>query len=315
MNKKRNTGWKPDYKLQFSPIFSDPFNFIKIFKYLFFYPGLIVPWNLFFLLLSVITLYLLTPEIENFYNFNYKLYLIIFFRNLILIVCIWGFMHFLLYNLKIQNEEYKYNSEFPKSKNKVFLFNNQTYDNIFFTIFSGVPIWTAYEYLAYYCFANDYFQSISLVSNPIYTIFLIVLFIPIYHEIHFYLIHRLIHIKSIYKYVHYVHHKNINPGPWSGLAMHPIEHILYFSGVLIFLLIPSHPLLVVFFITRASIGPALTHSGFDKIVIKDNKFLEAGHYQHYLHHKYFNCNFGDIIIPIDKWFGTFNDGSAEIKNK
>ena len=32
-------------------------------------------------------------------------------------------------------------------------------------------------------------------------------------------------------------------------------------------------------------------------------------------HKYFNCNFGDIIIPIDKWFGTFNDGSAEIKNK
>ena len=26
-------------------------------------------------------------------------------------------------------------------------------------------------------------------------------------------------------------------------------------------------------------------------------------------------NFGDIIIPIDKWFGTFNDGSMETRKK
>jgi hypothetical protein len=36
--------------------------------------------------------------------------------------------------------------------------------------------------------------------------------------------------------------QNDNPGPWSGLAMHPIEHVIYFSVVLIHFIVPSHPL-------------------------------------------------------------------------
>ena len=31
----------------------------------------------------------------------------------------------------------------------------------------------------------------------------------------------------------------------------------------------------------------------------------------YLHHKYFDCNYGGEIIPLDKWFGSFFDGSSE----
>jgi len=30
---------------------------------------------------------------------------------------------------------------------------------------------------------------------------------------------------------------------------------------------------------------------------------------HYLHHRYFNANYGCGIVPIDKWVGTFYDGS------
>ena len=29
---------------------------------------------------------------------------------------------------------------------------------------------------------------------------------------------------------------------------------------------------------------------------------------HYLHHRYFECNYGEATIPLDKWFGTFRDG-------
>ena len=33
---------------------------------------------------------------------------------------------------------------------------------------------------------------------------------------------------------------------------------------------------------------------------------------HYLHHRYFEVNYGgDGRVPIDKWFGTFHDGSPE----
>ena len=185
MYKKRNIGWKPNYKLQFSPFFSEPLNLVKIFKYLFYYPGLILPWNLVFLLISVVLFYFLTPEIKNFNTFSFETFLYLFIRNLFLIITIWGSLHYVLYKIKIQNIDYKYNAEFPKSNNKAFLFKNQTFDNIFLTIFSGVPIWTSYEYLAFYCFSNNFFQTISLESNPIYSILLIILFIPIFHELHF----------------------------------------------------------------------------------------------------------------------------------
>ena len=33
------------------------------------------------------------------------------------------------------------------------------------------------------------------------------------------------------------------------------------------------------------------------------------YYIHYLHHKYFEVNYGDGLIPLDRWFGTFHDGS------
>ena len=97
---------------------------------------------------------------------------------------------------------------------------------------------------------------------------LLVLFflVPIIRDIHFYLTHRLLHTKFFYKIAHKVHHHNVNPGPWSGLAMHPVEHVIYFSGILIHWIIPSHPLIALWHIFHAGIAPHAGHSGFDKIV-------------------------------------------------
>ena len=33
-------------------------------------------------------------------------------------------------------------------------------------------------------------------------------------------------------------------------------------------------------------------------------------YAHYLHHKYFEVNYADGGVPLDRWFGTFHDGTA-----
>ena len=48
--------------------------------------------------------------------------------------------------------------------------------------------------------------------------------------------HRLLHWKPLYKHVHYLHHKNVNPNPWSGMAMHPVEIVIYLSvaGLLLY---------------------------------------------------------------------------------
>ena len=34
-------------------------------------------------------------------------------------------------------------------------------------------------------------------------------------------------------------------------------------------------------------------------------------YAHYLHHKHFEVNYGDGLVPLDKLFGTWHDGSPE----
>ena len=46
----------------------------------------------------------------------------------------------------------------------------------------------------------------------------------------------------LYRHVHSFHHKSYNPGPWSSLSMHPVEHCFYFSLTFIILAMPVHPL-------------------------------------------------------------------------
>ena len=104
-------------------------------------------------------------------------------------------------------------------------------------------------------------------------------------------------------HVQYLHHLNKNPGPWSGLSMHPVEHLLYFSVVLIHFVVPSHPLHFFFNSQHTALTPAGGHSGFDGV-------MHSGSYFHYLHHHYFECNYGEATIPLDKWFGTFRDGKS-----
>ena len=37
-------------------------------------------------------------------------------------------------------------------------------------------------------------------------------------------------IRAVYKYVHSLHHRNADPEPFSGMTMHPVEHLYYFSN-------------------------------------------------------------------------------------
>ena len=140
---------------------------------------------------------------------------------------------------------------------------------------------------------------------------MLLFFVPLLHEFHFYCIHRLIHVPWIYKRVHHLHHRNINPGPWSGLSMHPVEHLLYFSGMLIYLILPSHPVHFLNVGLIAGLAPAQGHTGFDRVVTGDERSIHLPYYAHYLHHRYFEVNYADGSIPLDRWFGTFHDGSPE----
>lgn len=61
-----------------------------------------------------------------------------------------------------------------------------------------------------------------------------VIAVPIWRDIHFYIAHRFLHVRSIYTYVHKLHHRNADPEPFSGMTMHPIGKLQFclalFSG-------------------------------------------------------------------------------------
>lgn len=56
--------------------------------------------------------------------------------------------------------------------------------------------------------------------------------LTIWNEIHFYLIHRLMHIRVMMKYVHQIHHRSVVPSVFSVYSFHPVEAALL-SGVLL----------------------------------------------------------------------------------
>ena len=121
----------------------------------------------------------------------------------------------------------------------------------------------------------------------------------------------MLHWPPLYRLAHSLHHRNVNVGPWSGMAMHPVEHLLYFSVMLIHLVVPSHPAHMMFNGIQTGLGPGLSHSGFDEIVFGDEMALKNDRYLHYLHHKYHTVNYGESNVPMDKWFGSLHDGTPE----
>ena len=64
-------------------------------------------------------------------------------------------------------------------------------------------------------------------------------------------------------------------------------------------------------LVHAGLSPAPGHAGFERSTTSKDKTFSADSYAHYLHHKYFECNYADGILPLDRWFGTLHDGSEE----
>jgi sterol desaturase/sphingolipid hydroxylase (fatty acid hydroxylase superfamily) len=305
--------WKPFKVIEYPPVIAWPPKPLKFVKWLFGYPGFILPWNLFYALVAVGVWFIL-PPMETFRTFAIGWIAYIWAINLAIVTCFFGFFHLWLYVHRKQESEFKYNARWLATDSSSFFLNNQTFDNLFYTYVSGVTFWTAWEAATLWLYANQYIPQVSYSDHPIYctALFFVVV---LWRDIHFYLVHRLIHWPPLYRLAHHVHHRNANIGPYSGLSMHPVEHFLYFSCVVFNWVVASHPVNALYNIIHAGMSPAPGHTGFDQMIVGDDKLVDLVGHDHYLHHKYFECNYADGVFPLDKWFGTFNDGTPESQAK
>ncbi|OED36138.1 desaturase [Chromatiales bacterium (ex Bugula neritina AB1)] len=302
--------WVPDARISYGPFFSWPPQAKALFKWFFGYPGYFLPWNALYAVLAILIWQFLTPSLESFTASTAYWIGVILARNVILALLVYGGWHLWFYVWQKQGTAFKYNRKWPKKQSSAFLFNNQTADNMFWTLVSGVPIWTAYEVLLLWAYASGHATMLNFSDHTL-TFVLLFFLVPFIHEVGFYFAHRSLHWPPLYRVAHKLHHRNTNPGPWSGLSMHPIEHIIYFSTILLFIFIPSHPIHMINLASRLGLAPAQGHTGFDRAVIGDKNTMDISYYAHYLHHKYFEVNYADGMVPLDKWFGSFHDGSPE----
>ena len=301
--------WTPNETLEIAPYWTGQWG--KMGQFLL---GLVWPWNAFHMATAFLYLWFVIPDRATLATFSWDWALWLLFVNMAGIFVLYGSIEFFYYVKRIQGNRWRYNHKFPADNpSDVFWFKSQNLDNFLRSFLTGIPIWTAVEVFMLWCYGNGYhvFGWVDWQDNWLWLVILIFL-VPAIHEVHFFCIHWLIHTPFLYKHIHSVHHNSINPSPWSSLSMHPIEHVFYFGEVLWHLVLPSNPVAFMFNMHAVGFGALNGHIGFEKLEVTEETAIDSHAYAHYLHHKYFEVNYGaDGIIPLDKWFGYWHDGSKE----
>ncbi|WP_413990805.1 sterol desaturase family protein [Labrys okinawensis] len=300
--------WAPNEPASTAPVFVFPPRPMQFLKWL---PHYFFPYNVLYALSAVAWWYYVLPTPEVMKTLAWGWVLKLFIANAVTVFLFFGAFELKLYVLRRQGNRFKYNGKFPsEQRSKAFFFERQNVDNMMRTFGTGLPIWTAIEVFVLMAFANGWVPWLTFAQNPVY-LFLLALVVPIIHETHFFILHRAIHWGPLYKWVHSVHHNSVNPSPWSSLSMHPVEQFFYLGTMFWHLIIPSNPIIALYQLHVAGFGAIPGHVGFDKVELTNDTSMDSHAYIHYLHHKYFEVNYGDGLIPFDKWLGTFHDGSKD----
>ena len=302
--------YHPQLPLANVPVFVWPLRVVEAIKYLVSraFLSVFVP----FWTLAAITWFFLQPAMERCVELELGWIAQLFARNLVLMLIVAGGLHLYFYVFKLQGTDRKFDSQvdMPKDNPRFFL-NNQVWDNMLYTLGSGVTIWTAYEVFFFWAYANGLLPHYLEIRNHPVSFVLILLLIPFWSSLHFHLIHRLLHWRPLFKIAHAVHHRNVSLGPWSGLSMHPIEHIIYLSSVLIHVVLPSHPIHILFHMQFNSMGASTGHTGFEYLTFRGKPVIALTSFHHQLHHKYLDCNYGNPYVAADQWFDCDHNGSPE----
>ena len=301
----------PETPIQVSPLWEWPLRPLAVLKW---YADI---WFVFtvngsFVCLAFLSYYFFSPTFET--AATPGLWILgVWLRNLVIVTALAGTLHLYFHGYRKQGDRLKFDARpFPRN-GRMFTFDRQVADNMFWTLASGVTIWSAYEALFWWAMANGYVGTITFASNPVWFVAIFFL-IPVWESLYFYWMHRVLHTRALYRF-HAVHHRNTDIGPWSGMSMHPVEHVMYFGSVLVHFAISSHPVHIIFHLMFYGLFAITTHTGFEGLWFRNQKRLHLGNFHHQIHHRYFECNYGTPDVPWDKLFGSWHDGTNDGKER
>jgi sterol desaturase/sphingolipid hydroxylase (fatty acid hydroxylase superfamily) len=128
-------------------------------------------------------------------------------------------------------------------------------------------------------------------------------------DTYFYFLHRLFHHPSLFKWVHYGHHRSEDPTPWTSFAFDLPEafvQAIFFVGIVSIL--PLHFITLVAVLMTMTLWSVWNHLGFELFPSWFSHhwlgrwFIGSTH--HSIHHRKYTLHYGLYFTFWDKLFGT-----------
>uniref|UniRef100_A0A7S0G942 Fatty acid hydroxylase domain-containing protein n=1 Tax=Rhodosorus marinus TaxID=101924 RepID=A0A7S0G942_9RHOD len=118
-----------------------------------------------------------------------------------------------------------------------------------------------------------------------------------------YWVHRFLHHRLVYKYIHKPHHSFVHTTPFAAFAFHPLDG--YMQGVAYHIFVYFIPFHTFMHLASLGIVGLWTINIHDRVDMGIPLINGAGH--HRVHHLTFNHNYGQYFVIFDWLFGTMRD--------
>ena len=153
------------------------------------------------------------------------------------------------------------------------------------------------------------YEGVSGLSGWLFCALSILLFLMFTDGL-IYWIHRWLHHRLIYKYIHKGHHTWKVPTPYASHAFHPIDGFLQSLPYHIYpILFPLHKVLYLVMFMFVNLWTISIHDG-DYRVPGFLKPIINGSAHHTDHHLFYNYNYGQYFTLWDRIGGSFKTPSA-----
>jgi sterol desaturase/sphingolipid hydroxylase (fatty acid hydroxylase superfamily) len=129
------------------------------------------------------------------------------------------------------------------------------------------------------------------------------------YDLIYYWFHRMLHLRSIYRFIHKHHHRQMAPsrGNHDAINVHPFEFgVGEYLHLFCFYVIPCHVSTIAAFIILGGIIASLNHTRYDFDI---GLFYSVR--AHDMHHHIVTTNYAQYIMFWDRVFGSFRENKKE----